>query len=222
MNSHNKTTRGGFTLIELLVVISIIGLLSSIVLASVSSTKKKAQDATIISDLRNFMNQAELSYSSNGNYSAVTSPNDDGTYSPDTLPYVMWQGITNAGGSAACHSLDNVRWACSATNSDVSKIWTVSSQGGVLTWDSSDRTFNTWANALSSCTNAGERLPILEEVWTAYFVSGTSPFFYVGWGNWSSTETSPGSNQAWYVYIDNTIITSPFWENKNVLGRCVH
>ncbi len=44
--------RKGFTLIELLVVISIIGLLSSIVLASVNSARAKARDAKRLADLR--------------------------------------------------------------------------------------------------------------------------------------------------------------------------
>src|SRR3990167_736456 len=50
----------GFTLIELLVVIAIIGLLSSIVLASLSTARDKGKDAAIQSDLNTIRNQAEL------------------------------------------------------------------------------------------------------------------------------------------------------------------
>jgi prepilin-type N-terminal cleavage/methylation domain-containing protein len=57
----------GFTLIELLVVIAIIGLLSSIVLASLSTARSKGGDAAIKSDLNGVQVQAELA-NNNGCY----------------------------------------------------------------------------------------------------------------------------------------------------------
>ncbi len=63
-----KNLQKGFTLIELLVVIAIIGILSSIVLASLSSARTKGQDAAIQSTLSNMRAQAELYYSNNNNY----------------------------------------------------------------------------------------------------------------------------------------------------------
>lgn len=56
----------GFTLIELLVVISIIGLLSSIVLASLSTTRVKASDAAIKENLRGIIASSEIEYSTLG------------------------------------------------------------------------------------------------------------------------------------------------------------
>lgn len=56
----------GFTLIELLVVISIIGLLASVVLASLQSARNKAADANIKSNLSGIRAQAALYYEDNG------------------------------------------------------------------------------------------------------------------------------------------------------------
>ena len=60
--------KSGFTLIELLVVISIIGLLSSIVLASLSTARARARDTRRIEDLRQIQTALELYFSDYGKY----------------------------------------------------------------------------------------------------------------------------------------------------------
>ena len=60
----NKSSRG-FTLIELLVVIAIIGILASIVLASLNSARKKGRDARRVSDLKQIQLALELYYDAN-------------------------------------------------------------------------------------------------------------------------------------------------------------
>lgn len=69
----NKEGSKGFTLIELLVVVAIIGILSSIVLASLNSARKKGRDARRISDIKQLQLALELYYDSTGGYPAGTA-----------------------------------------------------------------------------------------------------------------------------------------------------
>jgi len=90
MNFKNKQTRQyGFTLIELLVVIAIISLLSSIIMASVSSAREKARDSKRISDIRQVQIAIDLYYDENGQY---PTPDFDGCGGWDignnTLPFL--------------------------------------------------------------------------------------------------------------------------------------
>lgn len=63
---HQKNL--GFTLIELLVVVAIIGILSSVVLASLNTARAKARDAKRRIDLKQVQLALELYYDSNGVY----------------------------------------------------------------------------------------------------------------------------------------------------------
>jgi len=68
----NKKTAGknskGFTLIELLVSIAIIGILLSVVLVSLSSTREKSRDTKRKTDLVGVQSALELYYSAKGGY----------------------------------------------------------------------------------------------------------------------------------------------------------
>lgn len=67
-----KDTRG-FTLIELLVVIAIIGLLSSVVLAALSTARKKASDAAIQANLKTIQIQAQIYYDDHSYYAPLSA-----------------------------------------------------------------------------------------------------------------------------------------------------
>ena len=79
-----KKTQKGFTLIELLVVIAIIGILSSVVLASLSTARQKSRDAKRISDIGQVQLALELFFDAKQSY-------------PSTTP-----NICTATGNAAC------------------------------------------------------------------------------------------------------------------------
>jgi len=94
MNKNNKA----FTLIELLVVIAIIGLLSSIILSSLSSAREKSQDTHKISEAKEVEKAIEL-YRLDNNFStpSFASSSSNGTlHSEGTTEYndAMTQLVT--------------------------------------------------------------------------------------------------------------------------------
>jgi prepilin-type N-terminal cleavage/methylation domain-containing protein len=68
MAKNKKIFLKAFTLIELLVVIAVIGLLSTIVIVSMSGTRAKARDARRLQDLRQLQKAVELYYDTYGKY----------------------------------------------------------------------------------------------------------------------------------------------------------
>lgn len=81
-----NTTKKGFTLIELLVVVAIIGLLSSVVLASLNVARIKARDSVRKSDIQQIRTALEFYYSVNGSYPAETACDTSRGSSASTCP----------------------------------------------------------------------------------------------------------------------------------------
>ena len=83
----------GFTLIELLVVISIIGLLSTVIMTSLSSAKIKAQNTKFIADMNQLKMAFELYRNDKGFYPGENH-NEDGISGISTVEYDTSQTLS--------------------------------------------------------------------------------------------------------------------------------
>lgn len=89
--NKKKGQKSGFTLIELLVVIAIIGVLASIVLASLNNARRKSRDARRVTDIKQTQLALELYFDSVGEYpDALTS------LAPTYIPVVPDDPLTGA------------------------------------------------------------------------------------------------------------------------------
>ncbi len=244
----NKAKKG-FTLIELLVVIAIIGILSAVVIASLNSAREKGKVAMIKSTLKNMQSQAELTYTTNGDYSTLYNSS---TYDCIGSLTKMAESLTNQGVTVKCYSRNSssqndvyLRFGATAIiyNTNSFKAWSTD-QNGVATWDQkgvdstgayvdADITSGmTLAISNSACAKAGGRLPSLEQLFTLsrayYTASGNTSYKPTSVGfkasyYWSSVLSPlPSDNsQAYYVNFgaDTSIGTSPVTNGGYV--RCV-
>lgn len=128
-----KTVNKGFTLIELLVVIAIIGILSSVVLASLTTARTKGQDAAVQQQMSSMRSQAELFYSSNSNsYGAATTACDGMFTSTGTGGLnPLRLGIISSGATAVGCTITTspAAWAMSATLPSGGATFCVDSSG---------------------------------------------------------------------------------------------
>lgn len=144
--SFSKSFKSGFTLIELLVVVAIIGILASVVLASLNSARAKGVDAAIKGTLSNSRAQAALFYDENNQdytgvctgvggispmvLSALQKLNLAGVVGDNTADFA-YDATGVAAGSAVCHE-SATEWAAIVSlkvPATASSGWCVDSAG---------------------------------------------------------------------------------------------
>lgn len=117
-----KNLKKGFTLIELLVVVAIIGILASVVLASLNTARAKGADAAVKANLANMRAQAELVYdSAPGSYAGVCANTQ--------ISAAQAAAVLAGGNDGACANAATTWSAWAGLKGTVADAWCVDSNG---------------------------------------------------------------------------------------------
>jgi len=149
----------GFTLIELLVVVAIIGILASVVLASLNSARGKGTDSAIKGELSSVRAQAEIYYDTNGDYGTAMTAGDCSSattaagemFSDDAVVKKLWTSVDNRNGGTTANTRCASSVSAWAVASDLTQggAWCVDSTGASQSKDISGTAYADAASALS-------------------------------------------------------------------------
>lgn len=132
----------GFTLLELLVVVGIIGILATVVLASLNNAKTKGEDKAVASNLHTVVNQAEIFFTSNNNsylpaggstfnigICPTYNASGDNMFAVDkVLASAIAEAVLRGSGSA-CYNSSNHWVVAIGLKSDTNTSWCVDNEG---------------------------------------------------------------------------------------------
>ncbi|HEV7702063.1 MAG TPA: prepilin-type N-terminal cleavage/methylation domain-containing protein [Candidatus Paceibacterota bacterium] len=128
----------GFTLIELLVVVAIIGILASVVLASLNTARNKGANAAVKANLAGARAGAELFYDTASTYTGVCASGGTGTIYNAVLAAAKATGLsavtvvgTGTAATATCNT-NGTAWAAEAplkVSESGNVMWCVDSTG---------------------------------------------------------------------------------------------
>jgi len=134
--------RKGFTLIELLIVITIIGILASMVLASLDNSRFRAYDASIKADLSHLRASAELVYTNLGNYGdqgystacstiTIVSPATN-VFNDSAVQAGIKDAVSRSGIDAKCYSSGTNYVVAVPYKSDPATAWCIDASGASM------------------------------------------------------------------------------------------
>jgi prepilin-type N-terminal cleavage/methylation domain-containing protein len=113
--NYSMKFKKGFTLVELLIVIAIIGILSSVVLASLNAARSKGQDAKVKSQIDGARDSASIFYDENVSYNGLAGDVENSCATADSMFVDVSSGMSAFTDLSNYPSLTTIR--CSSTDS---------------------------------------------------------------------------------------------------------
>ncbi len=174
--------KSGFTLIELLIVIAIVGILSSIVIASLTSARKKGKAAAVKSGMTQLLTQGQLYLSEHNNFAVASSSPRAGCFASSTNTFLndsifgdphpadMVREINNQGAPVYCvisasgmsfsliAALDNGKNLCLDSDSNRLEAVNITNQTGICA--TAPTTFQGYINSSGTVTPSPFIVPI--------------------------------------------------------------